>query len=206
MVSFNINVHDSSLKRDRVHLNTIVTIGSHDYVVDTGHGPSGFPRPVPLIDGDVNEDIAGRQRRMIFDYIPEWTNKRQKWWRMQIRYSSTEDWLDVWAFTETEWLPMDFQLLRLGYGKLGTGWVEPKVCCFRTSYEGDVPVGYILVLEDELRRSYKGKVEVLQKFYSESDRVALLAKEFGIILNEEEQEQIRGHIAEIQDDDFDYYG
>lgn len=143
---------------------------------------------------------------MLYDHIPGWTNPKQKWWRMQIRYNDSDPWLDVWAFTETEWVPMDFQLLRLGYSELGTGWVEPKACCFRTIYEDDVPVGFLLVLEDELRRSYKGNIEILQKMYSESDRVAILEREFGIVLSEEEQGQIAGHIAELQDDDFDYYG
>lgn len=186
-------------------MNTIVTIGDHEYVIDTGHGPSGFPCPVPLINGHVADDFAGRQRRMLYECIPGWTNPKQKWWRMQIRHSVSDDWLDVWAFTETEWTPIDFQLLRLGYSSLGTGWVEPKVCCFRTTYEGDVPVGFVLVLQDELRRSYKGKIEILQKFHCENDRVEALEKEFGVVLSEEEQEHISGHIAEIQDDDFDYY-
>jgi hypothetical protein len=115
-------------------------------------------------------------------------------------------WLDVWAFTKTKWTPVDFQLLRLGYASLGTGWVEPNVCCFRTTYDGDVPVGFLLILEDELRRSHKGKIEVLQKFYSERDRIDVLEREFGILLSEKEQGHISGHPAEIQDDGFDYYG
>jgi arylamine N-acetyltransferase len=195
-----------SHKKCRVHLNTIVTIGDLDYVVDTGHGPSGFPCPVPLIDGDIAEDIRGRQRRMLYDRIPGSTNARQKWWRMQIRYSDLDPWLDVWAFTETEWQVMDFQLLRLGYSKLGTGWVEPTVCCFRTMYDGDTPIGFMLLVEDQIMRGYKGKLEVLEKFYSEWDRISSLEKEFGIVLNEEEQKHIEGHVAEIQDDGFDYYG
>ena len=143
---------------------------------------------------------------MIFDYIPGWTNRKQKWWRMQIRWSEAEPWLDVWAFTETEWLTMDFQLLRLGYSDLGTGWVEPKICCFKTVYEDDIPTGYVIVLEDELRKCDNGKVELIQKFYSESDRIQILEEEFGIFLSSEEQNHIVGHIAEIKDEEFDYYG
>ena len=125
---------------------------------------------------------------------------------MQIRWADEDPWLDVWAFTETEWLPLDFQLIRLGHSQLGTGWVEPSLCSFRTVYEGDVPTGFILILEDELRQGKGGKVELLQKFYSESDRVNALEQEFGIILDEDEQKQIMGHPAEIQDDGFEYYG
>lgn len=192
--------------RSRVHLNTIVTIGGQKYVVDTSHGPSGFPTPVPIVHDQPATDIWPRQRRMIFESLPGWTNKDQKWWRMQIRFAETDTWLDVWAFTETEWLPVDFQLIRLGYAALGTGWVMPSVCCFQTLFENDAPVGYLMVLEDELRKNYKGKTEVLQKFYSEEDRISVLDEVFKITLTDEEQRHIAGHAAEIQDGDFDYYG
>jgi arylamine N-acetyltransferase len=190
----------------RVHLNTIVTIGDRDYIVDTSHGPSGSPYPVPLVQDEPSVDIWPRQRRMIFDSIPGWSNPNQKWWRLQIRLADTEPWMDVWCFTETEWLPIDFQLIRTGYATLGTGWAAPQVCCFQTIFEDDVPVGYLLILKDELRRNYKGKTEIIQRFYAESDRVEALAEKFGIKLTEDEQKQIVGHTAEIQGDDFDFYG
>ena len=49
---------------------------------------------------------------MIFDSIPGWSDPEQKWWRMQIKYTDAHPWMDVWAFTETEWLEVDFQMLR----------------------------------------------------------------------------------------------
>lgn len=189
---------------NRVHLNTIVTIGSQNYVVDTSHGPSGFPTPVPLVHDEPVVDIWPRQRRMIHDSIPGWSN--QKYWRMQIRFSDIQPWLDVWAFTETEWLPFDFQLIRLGYSALGSGWAMPSVCCFRTLFESEKPVGYLLLLEDELRKNYKGETEILQKFYSEEDRIATLRDEFDIHLTDEEQASIVGTVSELKDDEFDYYG
>jgi len=142
---------------------------------------------------------------MIYENVPGWSNPGQKWWRMQLRSDDTEVWMDVWCFTETEWLPFDFYLLRVGYTTLGTGWVAPQVCCFQTIFEDEIPVGYLLILEDELRRNYKGKMEVLQKFFGENERVQALAENFGIVLTDEEQKQIVGHVSEIQGDDFDYY-
>lgn len=208
-----------------VHLNTVVTVGERDYVVDTGHGPSGFPAPVALVHDQPQEDIPPRQCRMIYGPLPgdggggRSRGGGPKWWRMQTRWSPSQAWLDVWAFTETEWQPLDFELLRRGYEAVGTGWAEPRVCCFRTTYddgdeggegsEGARPTGFMLIIDDELRRGRAdmgGKVEVLRKFYAEADRVAALGEVFGIRLGEDEVGGIAGHPAEIQDGDFDYYG
>ncbi|KAI9898753.1 hypothetical protein N3K66_007113 [Trichothecium roseum] len=216
-----------------VHLNTVVTVGEQDYVVDTGHGPSGFPTPVALVHDRPEEDMAPRQCRMIHGPLPgdggsgsgrgRSKGGGPKWWRMQTRWSPSQPWLDVWAFAETEWQSLDFELLRKGYEAVGTGWAEPRVCCFRTTYDGEGnangegdgggegvrPTGFMLIIDDELRRGRAdlgGKVEVLRKFYAEADRVAALGEVFGIRLGEDEVGGIAGHPAEIRDGDFDYYG
>lgn len=149
-----------------------------------------------------------RQRRMIHEPVPGWKHSSQKWWRLQIRWKESEPWLDVWAFTETTWLSADFQLIRLGYSQLGMGWVTPGVCCFATTFdeENEVATGYRLILGDELRTCYKGRKEVSQTFFRESDRIMAPEREFGIHLSDEEQRCIVGHVAELQGDDFDYYG
>ncbi|RYP90974.1 hypothetical protein DL770_002890 [Monosporascus sp. CRB-9-2] len=138
-------------------------------------------------------------------YIPGWSDPGQKWWRMQLRHTDADPWMDVWAFTETEWLEVDFQMLRNAYAALGTGWVTPRPVCFRTLFEEGVPVGYLLLAESELRQYYKGETKVIQKFFNENYRVTALAVEFGIHLTDEEQKQIAGYAAELTDEDFDYY-
>jgi hypothetical protein len=113
--------------------------------------------------------------------------------------------MDVWAFTETEWLEIDFQMIRIAYTALGSGWVAPRAVCFRTLFEDELPVGYLMIAENELRRNYKGEAKVIQKFYNESDRVTALKDEFDIVLTDEEQKHIIGMDAELNDNDFDYY-
>ncbi|KAK7754517.1 hypothetical protein SLS62_003537 [Diatrype stigma] len=145
------------------------------------------------------------KRRMIFDSIPGWSDPGQKWWRMQIQYTDTHPWMDVWAFTETEWQEVDFQMLRSAYTALGTGWVTPRPVCFRTKFEDGVPVGYLLLAERELIQNYKGETKIVQRFFNENDRVTALAEAFDLHLTEEEQKQIVGYGAELKDEDFDYY-
>ncbi|KAI0153148.1 hypothetical protein GGR57DRAFT_512956 [Xylariaceae sp. FL1272] len=163
-----------------IHLNTIVRIGERQYIVDTGHGPTGSPFPVPLVHDEPVVDIYPRQRRMIYCSLPGLSDPAQKWWRLQLRYPADKDWMDVWAFTETEWLEVDIQMLRMAYSAMGTGWVAP-------------------------RPNRAGETKVVQKLFSEYDRVTVLADEFGIGLTDEDQKQIVGYDAELKDEDFDYY-
>lgn len=182
-----------------------MTIGGHDYLVDTSHGPSGSPKPVRLAHNEPEVDIWPRQRRLIYDTLPGCIHPKQKWWRLQIKSKEEDQWLDVWAFTETEWQEHDFEMLRVAYATLGTSWAAPQPACFLTLFEEEVPVGYLLMVGDELRKNYKGETKVIWKFYTEYDRISALAEEFGILLSESEQRQIAGMDAELKDDGFDCY-
>ena len=158
-----------------------------------------------LAHNEPEVDIWPRRRRLIHDTLPGCIHPKQKWWRLQIKSKEEEPWLDVWAFTETEWQDHDFEMLRVAYATLGTSWAAPQPACFLTLFEEEVPVGYLLMVEDELRRNYKGETKVIWKFYTEYDRISALAEEFGIVLSENEQSQIAGMDAELKDDGFDCY-
>ncbi|KAN0069250.1 hypothetical protein V8E54_012879 [Elaphomyces granulatus] len=188
------------------HLNTIVRIGKRDYVVDPSFYQFGSPFPVPLVHDESVGDAWGRSWRMIHSSIPGWTAGDQKWWRMQYRESENYPWMDVYCLMETEWLPSDFHILTMGIGVTGIGWFFKGVACFRIILEEDIPVGYLLIWQDELRQLYKGQTQVLQKFYNENDRVTALAEEFGILLSEDDQRQIAGTTTELKDESYDFYG
>jgi hypothetical protein len=143
---------------------------------------------------------------MVHSTISGWTAGDQKWWRMQHRESESHPWMDVYCLMETEWLPSDIHILTMGFGARGTGWFFKKVVCFRIILEGDIPVGYLTIFHDELRRLYKGESQVLQKFYNENDRVTALVEEFGIILSEDNRKQIVGMAAELKDKSRDLFG
>ena len=105
--------------------------------------------------------------------------------------------MDVSCFTEHEWMPVDFHVIRVGVSSFAGLWFRNRFVCVRTLVEqGEgsevetVPVGYLMIWEDELRRWYKGETEVLQKFGYEEDRVAVLREHFGIVLTEDEQNEV----------------
>ncbi|KFY81216.1 hypothetical protein V499_00042 [Pseudogymnoascus sp. VKM F-103] len=182
-----------------VHVNTIVTIGAQAYVVDTAGGPFNSTSPVPLVHDKPVIDVWPRCRRMIYSSIPGW-DPHQKWWRMQFRDDEKEPWMDVYCFMETEWRPVDFHIMVAGLASLGAGWFKSRVVCFRIILEEDTPVGYLMIWEDELRRVYKGELQVVRQFFNELDRVTTLADEFGVMLSEDEQKQIVGTRTELKDD------
>lgn len=190
-----------------MHVNTIVTIQTQKYVVDTNFGQFGAPFPVPLVHDEAVVDVWHQSRRMIRASIPGWTDPEQKWWRMQIRERDNDAWLDVCCFMEAEWLPVDFHIMISGLDSLGAGWFKSRVICFRIILEENLPVGYLMIWQDELRRVYKGgDIEILQKFYGENDRLTALEDEFGITFSDEEQKQIIGTVTELKDNSFDFYG
>jgi len=180
-------------------------LGSQSYLVDTNFNQNASPFPVPLVHDQPAVDMHPRQRRMLHTPIPGWRDD-QLWWRLQLRDDADSPWMDVYCFTETEWLAVDFHVLISGLDRLGVGWFKSKVACYRVILEEDTPVGYLMIWQDELRRHYKGETQVLQKFYSESERVASLAEDFGLQLTDEEKASIMGTDAELKEDEFDFYG
>lgn len=106
-----------------------------------------------------------------------------------------------------EWLPIDFEIIVTGINQLGAGWFKSLVICFRIILEDEKPVGWLLMLHDEVRRYYKGKLTVLQKLYSEDERVELLRDQFGVVLSGEEVREIKGTAGELkEEEDGDFYG
>jgi hypothetical protein len=142
---------------------------------------------------------------MLHASIPGWAED-ETIWRMQLRENDAEPWMDICCFTETEWLPADFHIMMDGLVQLRASWFIFRVACHRIILEDKIPVGYIVIWENELRRHYKGRTEIMQRFYCEADRVAALAEEFGIYLTGDEQKQIIGRSTELKDESFDFYG
>ncbi|KAK4217300.1 cysteine proteinase [Rhypophila decipiens] len=188
-----------------IHVATLVEIQGRRHLVDTNLGPAGSPSPVPLQHDKPEVDIWPRRRRMIYDTLPGMSSSDGKWWRLQVQ-EPDHIWMDVCCFTETEWTPVDFEIMVSGIGQLGAGWFRSLVVCYRIILEDSSPVGYLLMLHDELRRYYKGRLTVVQKLYSEEERVTLLREDFGVNLSSQERKSISGTVGELKDADHDFYG
>jgi arylamine N-acetyltransferase len=188
-----------------VHVATIVTIHNQKYLVDTNVGPSASPIPVPMVHDEPSLDVWERQRRMIFEPIPGWAVQTPLW-RLQIREPSWDTWMDVIAFEENQWLPIDFKIMINGILGMGLGWFKSRLICYRIEMEDEEPTGYLLMYHDELRRGYKGKFQLLRKLYSEEERLMVLKEDFGVSISDAEARHIVGSVAELKDDGFDFFG
>ncbi|KAK4032636.1 hypothetical protein C8A01DRAFT_40913 [Parachaetomium inaequale] len=110
--------------------------------------------------------MAPRERRMLYGPLPgvapTTAGANPNWWRMQLREAGEDSgWMDVCCFVEVEWMPVDFQIMAAGLGSLGLGWFTSRVICFRVILEDGAPVGYLMAWQDEVRKWYKGREEVV---------------------------------------------
>lgn len=113
--------------------------------------------------------------------------------------------MDAYCFTEAEWLPLDFQIMIAGVSAMGLGWFSSLVVCFRIIIEG-VPIGWLLLKHNELQRSLHGRRSVVQMIFGEQERGKVLRDTFGLEISPEDQKHIIRTVAELKDDDFDFYG
>jgi arylamine N-acetyltransferase len=178
-----------------------VSIDNTSYVVDIGIGPNGPLAPLPLVHDKPRTDVLMSQRRMIYDTVPGMTLPSQKMWRMQLRESRTGPWLDIYCFSEIAWPLADFQIIPGGFYSLPRrpGWFFTHMACFRVLMENGQPFGWILAFDDELKRNCRGRVEVIQKFHNDHDRVVALKKHFGVELTDEEEKLIIGTCTELKE-------
>ena len=93
----------------------LVTIGGKLYMVDLGFGSNGPTQPLPLEDGYVMASIEPSSMRLIRDFIPDQTDRGedQKLWIYQYRTSHSTGWRATYAFTDTEFLPQDYEIANL---------------------------------------------------------------------------------------------
>lgn len=203
----NLNPHylaRAAANTTREHSILIVELGADKYAVSASASEFSSPVPNQLVHDKPFVDVGTRMQRMLHSAIPGNTSK-QKWWRMQIRNSINQSWMDIFCFQEVEWMDLDFILLSRGLWAHGTAWLASLVVCIRYVLDQGVPVGWIMICGNELRHWMDGKNEVIEKFYCESERISALKEHFGIVLSEEEECGIVGRISELGEDDFDYY-
>ena len=78
-------------------------------------------------------------------------------------------------------------------------WFTSKLICTKMmlNQSGDEIIGQIIMAGDEVKRRVKGNTEERETLKTESDRVAALEKWFGVRLQEEEIQSIRGLVTEL---------
>jgi len=179
------------------HMLNLVRLDNEWYVVDVGMGSMGPNLPYPVRDGFETTSIAPRKIRLQLRAIAEsYGTNSNKLWCYDICYTPLQNgenkWVPVYCFTETEFLPQDYEMM--------SWYTSTNKKSFFTRYvtatkmimdeEREEIVGNVTLFEGEINESIGSDRRVVKDCKTEDERVDALKELFGIELTEEEKRGI----------------
>ncbi|KAI0179653.1 cysteine proteinase [Hypoxylon sp. FL1284] len=201
------------------HCVNVVVLGAQRYVVDVGFGASGPARALPLVAGAEHVHLEGGAPglvRLVREPIAQQVDQSQRVWIYQHRAGAAEEqeWTPMYCFVDVEFLLEDIRGLNLSPWKSATSWFTQKVVLtrFTTSRETaeepgaaaeeavaeGVLDGALILFEDRLKWRRGRKTVFETTLRDEAERVEAIRRYFGIELDEEDQQAIRGTVSEIK--------
>lgn len=183
------------------HMVTIVTVAQKKYLVDVGFGNNGPTFPVPLQDGYSALNVLPSHRMLLNrGHIPDNTHRtrpEQLLWIYHLRFTDDMPWLASYCFSETEFLPADFETMNFFVSKSPSSWFTYSVIClkFLMDPETEEMVGDITLFGNEIKQRRYGESVELTKIETEDDRIEALQKHLGVSLTGPEREGIKGMVS-----------
>ncbi|EMC94018.1 hypothetical protein BAUCODRAFT_26240 [Baudoinia panamericana UAMH 10762] len=194
------------------HVVNIVTIAGTKYLLDGGFGPQAPPRPCLVEEGLVQTQIAPAQMRVMYECIDEFRDKTQRIWIYQHRKDDHSDWQPMYCFSDMEFTSNDVQAMNFAPWLNPQSFFSHQVVGVRFTTDKE-PLEYprspdaqalegeidgALTLDGNTLKWRRGGEKVLDlTFEKEEQRVEALGKYFGIVLEEEDREAIKGTAAEV---------
>ncbi|KAF6794172.1 arylamine n-acetyltransferase 1 [Colletotrichum sojae] len=181
------------------HMLNLITIDGLRYAVDVGFGKGAAMIPVPLKSGEVFTTIAPLRGKLVYESLDQNTDPSQRFWVYYSTDSADGEFRQRNCFTEMEFFPEDFEIMNLATFTRPTSYFVKTVLAMRTILDPETrkAVGTLVLHKDEVKRKIGDKLELLETLKTEPDRVAALAKYFGIVLRPEEQRAIKGLPTEL---------
>lgn len=158
----------------------IVTLADGKKYVDVGFGLNAFTQPHPLESGVVLPGVELRETRLLWDTI-EPTDTNQHYWILQWRDIGSEQWTTNYCFTETEFLPDDYEIINYYTYLSSKSWFTQVIVLSKfTQLEEQGPlVASLVMLDGEVKRRIGIKDEgTIETCGTESERLAALRKLF----------------------------
>ncbi|KAL2143408.1 hypothetical protein VTI28DRAFT_10462 [Corynascus sepedonium] len=183
------------------HMVNIVTINGERYLVDVGYGSNGMPHPVLLQHDHEFVGIAPTRGRLQYRNLPEeHADPGQRVWMYSMKEDEAAPWRDQYHFTETEFLPCDFEVMNLRVMTAPQSFFVQTVLCLWTllDEEKKEPVGLLILARDYVKRRIGAESSIIEQLETEEQRVRALEKYFGIVLSAEERKGIRGLASELK--------
>ncbi|KAJ4137142.1 N-malonyltransferase fdb2 [Fusarium equiseti] len=170
------------------------------YVVDVGMGSMGPNLTYPLKDGFETTSIAPRkirlQHRAIAESHASNPAKGTKLWCYDVCLKPTGDGSDVWtptyAFTETEFLPQDYEVMSWFTSTNPRSFFTRYVTCTKMiqDEEKEVIIGNLTLFKGTIRETIGSDRKVVRDCQSEEERIKALVEIFDVNLTEEEKNGI----------------
>jgi arylamine N-acetyltransferase len=183
------------------HMLNLVRLDDEWYVVDVGMGAMGPNLPYPLRDGFETTSIAPRKIRLQLRSIAEsYANLSSssagspKMWCYDICYepvgNAEDKWVPVYCFTETEFLPQDYQMMSWFTSTHITSFFTRNVTCTKMIMDDEAKekiVGNITLFGGTIRESIGSDRRVVKECTTEDERVQALSEIFNITLADDEK-------------------
>lgn len=205
VVSVGARVHESVMEHGRdaymgfSHMVNLVKLDGQVYTVDVGFGSDGPIRPIPLDPTHVAQGIGEQEMRVFKDGISDNTDSSQRLWIYQTRYSPAHQWKPVYCFTEQEFLPQDYEIMSYFTSTSRKSFFTQAVVVVEMiKGENDEIVGTLAMTNGSFKRRIKGNSEIVAECKSEDERVEALSNYFGIKLEPEEIEGIKGLSTQLK--------
>lgn len=187
------------------------------YSVDVAFGGDGPTSPLPMNEAATALRNLGTQEvRLVHDLMPKQHlrhragSRDDRVWIYEYRNGTDRDWNAFYSFAEIEFFQEDFEVMNWwGSAKTLHRWTvlavrflrrdEPLLYDERAGWrsegdEGGVEVaGKVMLINDTIKVNLGGgRSTVLETFNTEGGRLKALRDYFGIQLNKEQEESIRG--------------
>ena len=186
------------------HMVNIVTLADGKrYLVDVGFGKNVPTRPLLLDDGHEERSIKPATMRPVQEKIPATTNSCDCLWIYQHRIDDMSDWQTMYCFTETEFLPRDYEMMNFWTSQSRKSFFTYKIRCVRPIMDKETAelTGTLILINAELKMRSRGKIEQIKICKTERERAQVLEDVFDIKLAEEEQRGIKGMVTALPETD-----
>ena len=180
------------------HMLNLVRLDDEWYVVDVGMGSMGPNLPYPLRDGFETVSIAPRRIRVQLRAIAEsYGTHSNKLWCYDVCNKppiegAESAWTPVYCFTETEFLPQDYQIMSWFTSTHPSSFFTQYVTCTKMIMDqaGEKIVGNFTLFEGDVKESVGSDRSVIRGCKTEDERVDVLKEIFGVELTEEQKKGI----------------
>ena len=183
------------------HMLNLVLLDDEWYVVDVGMGAMGPNIPYRLQDGFETTSIAPRRIRLQLRPISESyatrASSRPNLWCYDACYEPAADseknvWVPVYCFTETEFLPQDYEVMSWYTSTNKSSFFTRNVLCTKMVMdEGrEEIIGNLTLFDNGLRETIGSNRRFVKECKTEDERVHALSELLGVELTEEERKGI----------------